>query len=66
MHPSTWKGIMDFIENLKLRIVVCILLAVLATSFTIHTANHAARAFAGVTGFSVSDFLVDIFYFFDK
>ena len=31
-----------------------------------NTANHAARAFAGVTGFSVSDFLVDIFYFFDN
>ena len=31
-----------------------------------NTANHAAWAFAGVTGFDVGDFLVDIFYYFDS
>ena len=31
-----------------------------------NTANQAAQSFAGVTGFDVCDFLVDIFYFFDN
>ena len=31
-----------------------------------NTANHAAKSFAGVTGFDVGYFLVDIFYYFDN
>ena len=31
-----------------------------------NTSNHAAKSFAGVTGFDVGDFLVDIFYYFDN
>ena len=31
-----------------------------------NAANHASQAFAGVTGFNVGDFLVDIFYYFDN
>ena len=31
-----------------------------------NTANHASQVFAGVTGFDIGDFLVDVFYYFDN
>ena len=31
-----------------------------------NTANHASRVFAGVTGFDIGDFLVNVFHYFDN
>ena len=52
---------MAFIGKLKQKIAVCTPLAVPATLFiTLPIMQHS------VTGFDIGDFVVDIFYYFDK
>ena len=62
MHLSIWEGIMAF----KQKMPVYTPLATYPCHIIHNTANHASQAFAGVIGFNVGDFLVDIFYYFDN